>query len=177
MLSRPQPIESTIEAPHLPRCVTFATGTKAMKNTTLALFIGLAVCGVASPQDTSSGTGRIIVEIVGLENDRGSVMVSLCADAAGFPPSDIADTVDRAFVSIHEGRAIATFSDLPYGTYAVAVIHDANENGKLDTNLIGMPIEAYGFSNDARRMFGPPRFDQASFRLDGEEARITIHVR
>ena len=171
------PTAVSIKVPRLIRCVTFYSNVTAMKKTTMALCLGLAVCGAASSQDTFSRTGRIIVEIVGLENDQGRVMVSLCADPEVFPPSDVTDTVDRAFVSIREQRAVATFSDLPYGTYAVAVIHDANENGKLDTNLIGMPTEAYGFSNDARRMFGAPRFEQASFLLDGEEARITIHVR
>jgi len=66
---------------------------------------------------------------------------------------------------------------LPYGTYAVAVVHDADGNGKLNTNLLGMPRERYGFANDARGTFGPPSFEDASFVVDRPEVAVTVTVR
>jgi len=53
--------------------------------------------------------------------------------------------------------------DMPEGEYAVSVFHDLNGNGELDTNAIGIPSEPYGFSNDARGRFGPPKFKSTKF--------------
>ncbi len=54
------------------------------------------------------------------------------------------------------------FEGVPHGTYALAVIHDENDNGKLDT-FMGMPREGFGFSRNPGIGFGPPRFTSASF--------------
>jgi len=50
-------------------------------------------------------------------------------------------------------------------------------NGKLDANLLGIPTEGYGFSNDARALFGPPSFAAASFAYDGRVLDLTIGLR
>lgn len=57
------------------------------------------------------------------------------------------------------------FTGLPPGRYAVAAYHDTDANGRLTLWPIGLPREAYGFSNDARGRFGPPPFAQAAFDL------------
>ncbi|NMM28154.1 MAG: DUF2141 domain-containing protein [Glaciimonas sp.] len=58
-----------------------------------------------------------------------------------------------------------TVPDLPPGKYAVAAYVDNNKNGKLDKNFLGVPKEIYGFSNDARGIFGPPDFAEAAFEI------------
>ena len=55
--------------------------------------------------------------------------------------------------------------DLPFGEYAIAVYHDKNTNGKLDTNFLGIPKEDYGFSNNARGKFGPASWEDAKFSV------------
>jgi uncharacterized protein (DUF2141 family) len=60
------------------------------------------------------------------------------------------------------------------GTYAFAVYHDANSNGKWDHNLLGQ-IEGFGFSNNPRTMFSAPSYDQVKFEARGSET--TLHVR
>ena len=65
---------------------------------------------------------------------------------------------------------------LPVGVYAVSFYIDSNNNQKLDFNFFGVPIEQYGFSNNAMGFFGSPSFDQASFRID-KEIKITIKAR
>ena len=67
------------------------------------------------------------------------------------------------------------FAGIPAGTYAVSVLHDVNGDGKLGTNLLGIPNEPVGFSNNVRLRFGPPRFQAAAFAVDGDEA-ITVTV-
>ena len=49
--------------------------------------------------------------------------------------------------------------EVPPGSYAVIAFHDINSNEKLDTNMLGIPTEPYGFSNDARGTFGEPDFE------------------
>ena len=60
--------------------------------------------------------------------------------------------------------------NLAYGQYAIAVYHDKNKNGKLDTNMLGIPLEEYGFSNKARSRFGPASWSQAKFTINERNA-------
>ncbi len=68
-----------------------------------------------------------------------------------------------------------TFNGLKDGVYAVAIIHDENGNGALDTNPLGIPTEGVGASTNPR-VFGKPKFDQAQFTLKGN-ASITIETK
>ncbi|SMO33024.1 DUF2141 domain-containing protein [Gracilimonas mengyeensis] len=67
--------------------------------------------------------------------------------------------------------------DLPYGEYSIAVYHDKNENGELDTNLLGIPKEAYGFSNNARGRFGPAKWDDAMILVNHEQEKTIISLK
>ncbi len=66
---------------------------------------------------------------------------------------------------------------LPPGRYSVAVFHDANENGKLDRHALGYPLEAYGFSNNARGKFGPPPYEKIEFELGSEPQEMSIQLK
>lgn len=66
---------------------------------------------------------------------------------------------------------------LPEGAYAVSLYHDENGNGRLDTNEMRIPIEPWGFSNDAIGLFGPASFEDARFTLPAEGARIVVQLR
>lgn len=77
---------------------------------------------------------------------------------------------------LRDGGARMVFIGLPAGRYALKLFADQNGNGKLDANLLGLPVERYGFSNDARGNMGPPTFDAAAVTLDGD-AGITVHLR
>jgi len=71
---------------------------------------------------------------------------------------------------------IVHYQDIPPGTYALAVVHDENMNGKLDTNWLGIPTEGYGFSNDVKALLGPPSFSAASFQYKGGTLDLTISL-
>jgi uncharacterized protein (DUF2141 family) len=59
--------------------------------------------------------------------------------------------------------------------HAVKLYHDANGNGELDRNMLGLPSEGYGFSNNGGR-YGSPAFEEASFTIDGD-TRISVRLR
>ncbi len=102
----------------------------------------------------------------------GTMRVALC-------PSEESYSSQRGCV-LKEVKATAGvvavhFPNTLAGTYAVKVFHDVDENGTLDTNWMGIPKEPYGFSNDAMGTFGPPSFQQASFKVG--TGRTTIRIR
>ncbi len=57
---------------------------------------------------------------------------------------------------------------LPKGTYSIRYYHDENSNDEMDSNKWGMPIEAYGYSNNAKGKFGPPSFDLTLFEMNSD---------
>ena len=74
------------------------------------------------------------------------------------------------------GKLELVFTDLTPGKYAVRLMHDENDNGKLDSNVVGMPTEGYGFSNNPMVM-RPATFEEASFEVLEAGATITIALR
>ena len=102
----------------------------------------------------------IQVNITGIRNNKGHLLVSLFNSKQGFP--DKADkALRRLRLSITNGTAYCNFSELASGTYAIAILHDENDDLKLNTNLLGIPTEGYGFSNNVMGAFGPPSFGKA----------------
>ncbi len=79
-------------------------------------------------------------------------------------------------IRVRDKEARCDFEAIAPGTYALAVIHDENMNGKLDTNWLGFPTEGYGFSNDAKTSLGAPSFSAASFPYDGQNIDLTISL-
>jgi uncharacterized protein (DUF2141 family) len=114
------------------------------------------------------------VDIQGVPAAGGRVLAALFNRAEDFPRGNAmaADFADAAGPT-----ASVLFAGLAPGEYAVAVYHDANGNGRLDTNLVGQPIEAYGFSRDASGAMGPPRFIDAAVKIDGADLAIKINLR
>lgn len=73
-------------------------------------------------------------------------------------------------VEMHDGVAQWVFSGVPEGLYAIKSFADENGNARLDTNLIGLPVERYGFSNNARGRMGPPTFDAAAVQVNADSS-------
>ncbi len=70
-----------------------------------------------------------------------------------------------------------TFTDVEPGEYAIALLHDENDNGKADRVLGMMPKEGFGFSRDAKVRMGPPKFDDAVFEHGEDAQSLTIKMR
>jgi uncharacterized protein (DUF2141 family) len=118
------------------------------------------------------------VEISGLRNNKGTLLVSLFRNGDGFP-DDPAKAIRKTKLTMGESKiATTTFNNLPSGNYAVVVLHDENDNLRMDKNWVGLPKEGYGFSNNARGAFGPPGFRQASFSYTGaKDTTVTLRLR
>lgn len=72
--------------------------------------------------------------------------------------------------SVHANEGVVTLKipNLPAGEYALAVFHDENDNGKLDTNWLGIPKEKVAFSNAEMRTFGPPKYKDCAFYITSD---------
>ena len=84
--------------------------------------------------------------------------------------------VAAEIVTPSKGQATATIRNLAAGRYAVAAFQDAEGTGKLETNLVGMPREPYGFSNDARAALGPPSFERAAFTVPAGGLSVSFRL-
>lgn len=126
----------------------------------------LAWAGMAQAADMTVG-------IEGLKNANGQVLVAVFDRAADF----LKQPVRVAAVSAQQGKVQVSIAGLPAGDYALSVFQDENGNGKLDKNVVGMPTEPYGFSNDAAGSYGPPSFQDATVRLADTGGSATITLR
>jgi uncharacterized protein (DUF2141 family) len=81
-------------------------------------------------------------------------------------------TLRADIVKVHGRRALCVFKQVPSGTYGISAFHDEDNDGKLDTNLIGYPTEEYCASNNARNLMSAPSFGDAKFRYDGGTRRL-----
>jgi uncharacterized protein (DUF2141 family) len=137
-------------------------GMNKMKAVNLAVIFTVLIL-LVFPLQANSGT--LTVEISELYEINGQILIGLYHNAETFP--NMGKAYKGVFLKVEEKAIKYTFSDIPNGTYAIAVIHDINNNSKLDKNLFGKPIEGYGFSNNATAAFGAPSFEEAEFHLDG----------
>jgi uncharacterized protein (DUF2141 family) len=118
----------------------------------------------------------IHVKILDIRNSTGAVACALFESAEGFPNEYLHSATNIMFIKVRDKQARCDFEDIPPGTYALAIVHDENMNGKLDTNWLGIPKEGYGFSNDAKAVLGAPSFKAARFNYDGRNLEMTIRL-
>lgn len=130
-----------------------------MKYILYIVFFLLSLKGIAQNSNT------LTVKFNGLESKKGNVYVALYNSEATF----LKQMYKGVIVTIKNGSATALFNDLASGIYAVSAYYDKNNNGKLDTNFMGIPKEPTAISNDAPASFGPPKFKAAKFKLNSNK--------
>ena len=158
------------DAPTANGKATRALGSDRCSAWVVALMLS-TLPGLALGQSPCPG---IHVKILNIRNSTGTVACALFESPEGFPEEYLSSATNIMVIKIRKAQARCDFEDIPPGTYAIAVVHDENMNGKLDTNLLGIPREGYGFSNDAKAFLGPPLFPAASFVYDGKNLNLTI---
>ncbi len=118
----------------------------------------------------------IHVEILKIRNNTGAITCALFESPEGFPQEFLKFATNIMIIKIQESQASCYFKDIPPGKYAMAVVHDENINGKLDTNWLGVPKEGFGFSNKAEALLSAPSFSAARFQYDGENIEMTMSL-
>ncbi|MDP4535120.1 DUF2141 domain-containing protein [Alkalimonas collagenimarina] len=117
--------------------------------------------------------GDIAVTIDNLTANKGKIYASLCQQN-DFMRGRCGFEIVR---QVLQPQQTLIFNDVVAGTYAVSVFYDVNDNGKLDTNLFGIPKEPTGVSNNVTGRNGPPKFEDASFEVKtGQSIQLQIRV-
>lgn len=118
--------------------------------------------------------GELTVTITDIREAQGSLMVAVVNSDAGWNNQE--KPVAAQKIAAAKGEMTFKFANLPAGQYAVQVMHDQNDNDKLDSNFLGIPSEGYGFSNNPNVM-RRAHFDEARFEVGNESKAITIRLR
>lgn len=117
----------------------------------------------------SVDTGLHVV-VSHVRSTRGHIRVDVCS-----VQEFLQDCLHSGAEPAALGETTVFVPDVPPGVYAVQVYQDENDNHKVDRNLLGLPKEGVGFSNDAPIHLAPPRFPAAAFTYAGGDQ--TIHLR
>jgi uncharacterized protein (DUF2141 family) len=142
----------------------------------VALYAVLVFANLPAVALAQSPCPGIHVKILNIRNSTGAVACALFESPVGFPTEFLRSATNIMVIKVQDSQARCDFEDIAPGTYALAVIHDENRNGKLDTNQLGIPREGYGFSNDAKGWLGAPSFSAASFPYEGRKIDLTISL-
>lgn len=136
-----------------------------MKNLALTLGILLIAFTVKAQQETVT----VKVTIENVLNDNGSVLASLHNTDTFMKGAGVIDLIETA----KKGAITLSFENVEPGTYAIMVLHDENNNQRMDFKTNGMPKENYGMSNNVMVM-GIPTFADAKFEVANEDMELTI---
>ena len=130
----------------------------------LTLVIGLFSFTYPNQEATHSLT----IKVENLRNSKGVVQYAIYNKDGSIPDEKYERYFRKGIAEISKNKSTLTFNDLPAGKYAVSILHDENENGKIDKKfLVPLPNEGVGISNyKSIGLFNRPNFSKASFRVD-----------
>jgi uncharacterized protein (DUF2141 family) len=128
--------------------------------------------GLWTAQAASGGTLTIRIENV---SPRGGTLQVAVYDAASYGGHD-QTPVAKIVADARAPETIAHIPNLSPGTYAVKLFQDYGRTGEFAINVLGIPQEPFGFSNDARPLLDQPSFDRAKFAVPAAGAAITVHL-
>lgn len=127
----------------------------------------IVFCGVIKAQE---GPYELVVKVHGIQIQEGSLMIALFDSEENF----LGKRLGGGSKPVNGDSLMFTFKGLSEGVYAVSIFQDINDNKKLDSNFMGIPNEPYAFSNNAKGMFGPPKFEDCKFQIVGVNKIINI---
>ncbi len=139
-----------------------------MKHLISSLFLSMTFSMAMSAQ-----AAELKLEIADVKSNEGHLLIALYDNAENF----LKKPVKALRVAAQKNATTVQISDLPVGDYAVVVFHDANNNGALDRNPVGMPIEDYAFGNNAVGVMAAPSFNESKIHLPegGASSRLNLH--
>ncbi len=129
---------------------------------------------VAEKKVTDLETGSLTINVTGFETSDGEARIALINSKTDY---DEGNNYREKKVPVKEKKVQCTIENLEFGEYGVKVFHDENSNGELDTAMFGIPKEAYGFSNNARSTFGPPKYSKVVFKFESSDQEIFIKIK
>jgi uncharacterized protein (DUF2141 family) len=157
---------------------------KGRRICTRKLLLGLALAWIAV---LPAQAANLVLTIEGVRSNVGEILIGVYDTADGFKRAIDSSATKSALLPqawrivgaslrAKAGSQSIVFTQLPPGRYAVIVFHDENDKGLLDANAFGIPVEAYGFSNNAQGLLGAPSFDAAAVEIGAEDRNVSISL-
>ena len=131
--------------------------------------LGLIFCLAALPVAAAD----LSIGVTGGIPATGQILVSLFPSETEWMKAPL---VERTVTIDHTGRAKVLFLNLSAGSYGISIIYDEDADGELDVNMLGIPTEGFGFSNNARASFGPPKWSKVRFEVSEPTTSIAIRL-
>jgi uncharacterized protein (DUF2141 family) len=122
-----------------------------------------------------AGAVDVNVRVTGIGEPLGQIGCSLFTGPAGFP-MDIASARTQWLPADAKG-VTCRFTEVAPGTIAISIGHDANGNRRVDTNLVGLPTEQWGVSNNVRPTLRAPRFDEAMIKVPADAKEVMVDIK
>ena len=139
---------------------------------TILIFIFISVNAQA---EEPKKNGMVKILITGFKNDKGVSRAALFCDKHGFP-NDTKHAFWKGKCDIHDNESRLSINNIDYGTYAVSVYHDENNNGKLDKKWKLIPSEGFGTSNNARKAKEGPKYEFSTFEVNADSISIMVKL-
>lgn len=142
----------------------------------MRISFGLLVAAAAMTMGAAPGdlAQPLSMDVQGLRSSRGNFLICVTRSAAYFP--DCKEDPEGRHFTVPATSGAIELGRLAPGSYAIAIIHDQNGNGKLDT-FAGIPREGVGFSRNPAIRFGAPSFRSAQFAVSGAAVRQDIKIK
>jgi uncharacterized protein (DUF2141 family) len=126
------------------------------------------------PLSGFSQSKSIKINIPNIKSDKGEILIALFNKADGFP-----ENADNAFqtakMKAKKGTLSISLPNIADGRYALAIFHDENGDGKMNKNILGIPKEGYGVSNNVKNLMSAPTFKEAAF-THNRDSELTIQL-
>ncbi len=142
------------------------------------LILSMSFIGIdnqAAAQSAIAAKASVKVNISGLRNQKGDVIICLSSNAKAYPDCNKDKTARKQKIPASNGSSVI-FENVDPGVYALALVHDKNRNGKMDIALF-LPKEGFGMSNNPKVRAGKPKFKNSQFTVGTEDIVHNIKMR
>lgn len=112
----------------------------------------------------------LTIDIPNIKGTQGILNIALYNKAASFPKIGQEFKILKYNVAL--GKSSFQITDLPESAYAVAIYHDQNSDGKMNTNMLGIPKEGYGFSKNFSPKFSAPNFSDCAVKIQKDQKLV-----
>ncbi|MGZ8252455.1 MAG: DUF2141 domain-containing protein [Methylophilaceae bacterium] len=138
----------------------------------LLMMVGGFFCSAA----LAESQGVITAEIKGIkETPAGNVICAIFDSKEGFP-METSKAVQIKDAKMDGGVALCSFEAPTDRFYAISVVHDKNNNRKVDTNALGIPKEGWATTKNITHTFSPPSFEESKILLDDKNIKTTLEM-
>ena len=145
-----------------------------MKFAILLKFCLISILGLFNQPVSIMGSDKIKIIIPNVKTDKGDLLIAIFNQATGFP-EDASVAFQTAKLKAQKGKQVFVLDQLAHGRYAIAIFHDENGDGKMNKNMLGIPKEGYGVSNNVKNLMSAPAFKDAVFSHT-KETELSIQL-